>query len=144
MKKLQSLFVITTLFIIYTTAFQRPNTKNTEEKLYQYIQTGKIINLLQLFEYFRWVWTPKHDQTSRSYHWKGNWGWSLHPINLRREHASKCRNWRLSDSKNICLKPQNKKSHQKGTQEKLWAATNQRNQAGTYCNEDTITRKSNE
>jgi len=46
MKKLQSLFVLTTVFIIYTRAFHRPNTKNKEEKLYQYIQTGKMINLL--------------------------------------------------------------------------------------------------
>ena len=49
MKKLQTLLVLTTLFIVYTSAFQRPNTKNTEQKLYQYIQTGKIINRL-------WSW----------------------------------------------------------------------------------------
>lgn len=45
MKKLQTLLVLTTLFIVYTSAFQRPNTKNTEQKLYQYIQTDGFEHL---------------------------------------------------------------------------------------------------
>jgi hypothetical protein len=46
MKKLHSLFVLSTLFTVYTWAFQRPISKNTEEKPYQYIQTGKKIDIL--------------------------------------------------------------------------------------------------
>ena len=45
MKKLQSLLILTTLFIVYTSAFQRPNTKNTEKKLYQRIQTDGFEHL---------------------------------------------------------------------------------------------------
>ena len=45
MKKLQSLLILTTLFIVYTSAIQRPNTKNTEKKLYQRIQTDGFEHL---------------------------------------------------------------------------------------------------
>ena len=45
MKKLQSLLILTTLFIVYSSAFQRPNTKNTEKKLYQRIQTDGFEHL---------------------------------------------------------------------------------------------------
>ena len=45
MKKLQSLLILTTLFIVYSSAFQRSNTKNTEKKLYQRIQTDGFEHL---------------------------------------------------------------------------------------------------
>jgi len=73
MKKLCKLFVITTIFTLFTiastTAFQRP-TQASKNKLYQSIQTG---NKSFQTNTYRRIWASKSGQSEGSYHWKGVW-----------------------------------------------------------------------